>query len=202
MAYQTISALALKLKADLQPQTYYGLQVKELEEARQYLKLLTARRNRQSVERTTIPFKSLYQALRLLSGLIHICQLSSYSENYLVYSPQPINARYIEAIINCWIELEFPDIPTSNRRESITAEERENAKYFFSENNLIWSPKTVSYSNNFNTYPNSTANLTSDDFILLPYIIAAELTKPERTFRVDGQLLKFYRATSSKYQPI
>lgn len=202
MVYQTISALAWKLKADLQPQTYYELQIEDLEEARQYLKLLTAQRNRQSVDKTTIPFKSLSQALRLLSGLIHIGQLSSYSDNYLAYSPQPINPRYIEAIINCWIELEFPDTPTNNRREGITADERDIAKEFFSEANLIWSPKTVSYSSNFNTHSNDTANLSSDDFILLSYILAAELTKPESTFTVDGKPLKFYRTTSSKYQPI
>ena len=75
MVYQTISALALKLKADLQPQTYYKLQVDNSEEAIQYLKGLTAHRNQQSVDETTIPSKSLYQALRLLSGLIFICNL-------------------------------------------------------------------------------------------------------------------------------
>ncbi|MDJ0508834.1 MAG: DUF3962 domain-containing protein, partial [Crocosphaera sp.] len=202
MVYQTISALALKLKADLQSQTYYGLQVNNSEEAIQYLKLLTAHRNQQSVDKTTIPFKSLYQALRLLSGLIHINQLSSYSEIYLVYSPQPIDRISIRAIINSWIELEFPDIPTSKKKEGITAEEREKAKSFFSEDNLVWLPKTVSYNNNFNTHPNGTANLANNDFILLPYIMAAELTKPERTFKVDYQRLKFYRTTSSKYQPI
>lgn len=202
MIYQTISALAWKLKANLQSQTYYGLQINNLEEALQYLKLLTAQCNRQSVDKTTIPSKSLYQTLRLLSGLIHIGQLSSHSESYLSYSPQPIDTRYISAIINYWIELEFSDRPTSNRREGITADEREEAKSFFSEENLIWSPKTMSYSSEFNTHSNGTTNLANDDFILLPYILAAELTKPERTFTVDGQPLKFYRTTSRKYQPI
>ncbi len=202
MVYQTISALALKLKANLQPQTYYGLQIDNSENALQYLKLLTAQRNRQSVDRTTIPFKSLYQVLRLLSGLIHIGQLSSYSGSYLTYSPQPIDTRYIRAIINYWIELEFPEQPTSNRREGISADERDIAKDFFDEDNLIWSPKTVSYNSNFNNHLNGTADLSSDDFILLPYILAAELTKPEHTFTVNGQPLKFYRTTSSKFQPI
>jgi hypothetical protein len=202
MVYQTISALALKLKANLQPQTYYGLQVDNSEEAIQYLRLLTAQCNGQSVDKTTIPFKSLSQALRLFPGLIHIGQLSSYPESYLVYSPQPLNARYISAIINYWIELEFPDQPTNNRRQGITANERDVAKEFFGEDNLIWSPKIVSYSSDFDTHQNGTANLASDDFILLPYIMAAELTKPEHTFTVDGQPLKFYRTTSSKYQPV
>ncbi len=202
MVYQTISALALKLKADLQSQTYYGLQVSNSEEAIQYLKLLTAHRNQQSVERITIPSKSLYQALRLLSGLIHIGQLSSYSGNYLAYSPQPINAIYISAIINYWINLEFPEQPTSNRREGITAEERDIARSFFSEDNLTWDTKDITFNHQFNTHLNGTANLANDDFILFPYIMAAELTKPECTFTVDGQPLKFYRTTSSKFQPI
>ncbi|WP_157951142.1 pPIWI_RE module domain-containing protein, partial [Cyanothece sp. BG0011] len=201
MVYQTISALALKLKADLQSQPYYGLQVNNSEEAIQYLKLLTAQRNKykQPVDKTTIPFKSLYQALRLLPGLIYIADI--YKE-CLVYSPQEINKTDIRAIINYWIELEFPDNPTSNRRDGITAEERDIARESFSEDNLIWSSETVSYRNNFNTYPNGTANLANDDFILLPYIMAAELTKPECTFTVDNQPLKFYRTTSSKFQPI
>ncbi|MDJ0846054.1 RNaseH domain-containing protein [Crocosphaera sp.] len=207
MVYQTISALALKLKADLQPQPYYGLQVNNSEEALQYLKLLTAQRNRQSVDKTNIPFQSLYQALRLLPGLIHINQLSSYSGNYLVYSPplKTIDRRYItaiRAIINYWIELEFPDNPTTKKKQGITAEERENAKSFFFENNLVWSEKNITFNNQLQTHPNGTANLVNDDFILLSYILAAELTKPECTFTVDGQPLKFYRTTSRKYQPI
>ncbi|MDJ0730829.1 MAG: RNaseH domain-containing protein [Crocosphaera sp.] len=202
MVYQTISALALKLKADLQSQTYYRLQVNNLEDALQYLKLLTAQRNRQSVDKTTIPFKSLYQALRLLPGLIHIGQLSSYSGNYLAYSPQPINVTYISAIIKYWIELEFPDNPTNKKKQGITAEEREDAKSFFSEDNLTWDTKDITLNHQFNTHPNGTANLANDDFILLPYIMAAELTKPERTFIVDDEPLKFYRTTSSKFQPI
>ncbi|WP_216087039.1 pPIWI_RE module domain-containing protein [Stanieria cyanosphaera] len=199
MVYQTISGVALRLKANLQPQTYYGLQIKDSEEAIQYLKLLTAHRNKQSVDETSIPVKSLYQALRLIPGLIHI---EDFQQEFLAYSPQTINSRYISAIINYWIELEFPDKPTNKKKQGITADEREEAKSFFSEDNLIWSPKTVLYSSNFNTHSNGTANLINDDFILLSYIIAAELTKPENTFTIDGQPLKFYRTTSSRFQPI
>ncbi|ACB53660.1 unknown [Crocosphaera subtropica ATCC 51142] len=202
MVYQTISALALKLKADLQSQTYYRLQFNNSEEAIHYLKLLTAQRNKQSVEKTTIPSKSLYQALRLLPGLIHIGQLSSYSGNYLAYSPQPIDKTYIRAIINCWIDLEFPDNPTTKKKQGITAEERDNAKSFFSENNLAWFEENITFNNKFKTHPNGTATLANDDFILLSYTMAAELTKPECTFIVDNQPLKFYRTTSSKFQPI
>lgn len=199
MVYQTISTLALKLKANLQSQTYYGLQIEDLDKAIEYLTGLTKKRENRYDKNTTIPSKSLYQALRLLPGLIYI---GDFKQDFLVYSPQPINARYISAIINYWIELEFPDKPTSKKKKGITAEERENAKSFFSENNLTWSPKTVSYSGEFNTHPNGTAKLTNDDFMLLPYIIAAELTKPEHTFTVDGQPLQFYRTTSRQYQPI
>ncbi|MEM7579571.1 MAG: RNaseH domain-containing protein [Cyanobacteria bacterium P01_A01_bin.80] len=199
MVYQTISALGLKLKANLQSQTYYGLQVEDLDKAIEYLTGLTKKRENRYDKNTTIPSKSLYQALRLLPGLIHI---GDFKQDFLAYSPQPISARYLSAIINYWIELEFPEQPTSKKKQGITAEERDIAKEFFSEADLIWSPKTMSYSNNFSTHPNGTAKLTNDDFMLLPYIMAAELTKPEHTFTVDGQPLKFYRTTSSKYQPV
>ena len=71
MVYQTISGVALRLKANLQPQTYYRLKINNVEEAIQYLKVLTVKRNKyqQPVDKTTIPVKSLYPALRLLPGL-------------------------------------------------------------------------------------------------------------------------------------
>ena len=105
MAYPTISTVAFKLKANLQSQTYYGLKIKNAENARKYLKELTAYRNDKRSGKTNIPVRTLYQALRLLAGLIHIGDLR---DDFLVYSPQPIDTEYISAIINYWIDLEFP----------------------------------------------------------------------------------------------
>ncbi len=68
---------------------------------------------------------------------------------------------------------------------------------YLSPENLIWESKQISYTNNFATHPNGTANLSGNDFILLPHILATELSKPGLKFELDGQKLQFYRTISS-----
>lgn len=69
--------------------------------------------------------------------------------------------------------------------------------FLLSPDNLIWNRKEVSYTSNFATHPNRTANLAGNDFVWLPHILAAELSKPGLKFDLDGQRLQFYRAIPS-----
>ncbi len=96
-----------------------------------------------------------------------------------------------------WIEIEFPDEPSKRGKVGISYDEKQSAMSYLSPNNLVWETKEGSYTSNFATHPNGTANLSSNDFILLPHILATELSKPGLKFDLDGEQLQFYRTIPS-----
>lgn len=192
MVYRTIRLCSFKLKSDIPPQEFYVMNFPD--EAKQVIRKLTAKRDRTLIKQTNLPVKSLDKALRLASGLIHIGNVSPKSGQFWLYSPYPLPERMLSAILSHWVDIEFPNEPINRRKIGISLEERRLVMEYLSAKNLVWEKKEISYTSNFNTHSNGTASLTGNDYILLPYILAAELSKPEFKFDLNGKSLQFYRA--------
>ena len=198
MAYPTIRLCAFRLKSDLPPQEFFVLNFPD--DAKQEIRRLTAKRDNKAIEQASLPVKSLYGALTLAPGLIHIGKLSPKPDEFWLYSPHQLSQKYLSAILSYWIDTEFPDEPGKRGKVGITAQERQLAMSYLSAEKLVWERRKVSYTNHFATYSNGTANLSGNDFILLPHILATELSKRGLKFDLDGQKLQFYRAIPSSGQ--
>lgn len=203
--YKTIRFCSLKLKSDLPKQEFYVMKFPE--EAKDIIRRLAAKQNGTSFDKTSLPVKSLYKGLRLAPGLIHIGKISPKRDNdeetnkekeeFWLYSPQQLDTKKLSAILAYWIETEFPDKASKRGQVDISAEEKELATSYLSEEKLIWEKKEVSYTSKFPPHPNKTPNLSNSDYVWLPHIIAAKLSQPKLKFEVDGQQLQFYRSVPS-----
>lgn len=192
MVYRTIRLCSFKLKSDIPPQEFYVMNFPD--EAKHFIRGLTAKRDRTSIEQTNLPVKSLDKALGLASGLIHFGNVSPKPGQFWLYSPYPLPERMLSAILSHWVDIEFPNEPIKRRKVGISFEERRAVMEYLSVKNLVWEKKEISYTSNFNTHSNGTASLIGNDYILLPYILAAEISKPKLKFDLNGKSLQFHRA--------
>jgi hypothetical protein len=195
MVYHTIRLCAYKLKSNIPAPEYYAMNFPE--DAKPFIRRLAVKRDKTLIDETNIPVRSLYKALRLAPGLIHIGKISPQQGEFWLYSPHQLPERFLSAILDYWIETEFPDEPSNRKKVGISYDERQSAMSYLSPENLVWETKEVSYTSNFATHRNGTANLSGNDFILLPHILAIELSKPGLQFDLDGKPLQFYRTISS-----
>ncbi len=170
------------------------------EEAKQVIRGLTAKRDNTPIDKTNLPVKSLYKALRLAPGLIHIGKVSPKLEEFWLYSPHPLPPKVLSAILDYWIETEFPDEPGKKGKVGIIFDERQSLMSYLSPDKLVWDKKQVSYTSRFDTHPNGTASLVGNDYISLPHILATELSNPGLKFNLDGEQLQFYRCVPSSGQ--
>lgn len=198
MVYPKIRLCAFRLKSDLPPQEFFGLKFPD--DAKQQIRRFTAKRDNKAIEQASLPVKSLDRALRLAPGLIYIGKLSPKPGEFWLYSPHQLPPKYLSAILSYWIDTEFPEEPSNKRKVGITAQERQLVMSYLSAEKLVWERRKVSYTKQFTTYPNGTAKLSGNDFILLPHLLAKELTKPGLKFEVDGEKLQFYRTIPSSGQ--
>ncbi|MEQ9548072.1 MAG: DUF3962 domain-containing protein [Coleofasciculus sp. G3-WIS-01] len=198
MVYPTIRLCAFRLKSDLPPQEFFGLKFPD--DAKQEIRRFTAKRDNKPIEQASLPVKSLDRALRLAPGLIYIGKLSPKPGEFWLYSPHQLPQKPLSAILSYWIDTEFPEEPSNKRKVGITAQERQLVMSYLSAEKLVWERREVSYTKQFTTYPNGTAKLSGSDFILLPHILAKELTQPGLKFEVDGEKLQFYRTIPSSGQ--
>ena len=196
MVYPIIRLCSFKLKSDIPPQTFYVMNFPD--EAKQFIRKLTAKRDKKSVEETNIPSKSLNKALKLAPGLIYINNISPKENEFWLYSPSPLPKRILSAIVSHWIDTEFPSESTKRGKVGISLNERESAMKYLAPEKLSWEKKEVSYTNDFKTHANGTASLTGNDYILLPYILAVQLSKPDLKFDVDGKTIQFHRGTAER----
>ncbi|MGB3206725.1 MAG: DUF3962 domain-containing protein [Crinalium sp.] len=198
MAYPTIRLCAFKAKSDLPKDKFYGMNFPE--KAKEIIRQITAKRDNKVIDKTSLPVKSLYKALRLIPGLIHIGNIYPRAGEFWLYSPHQLPAKMLSAILSYWIDTEFPDEPSKKGKVGITSEERQLAMSYLSPEKLVWNPQDVFSTNPLKTYSNGTVNLSGSDFVLLPHILATKLSKPGLEFEVDGKKLQFYRCLPSNGQ--
>lgn len=189
--YNKIRLCAFRLKHDLPAQQFSVLKFPEA--AKDLLKSLTAQRDNRSNDKVGIPLASLNEALRAsIPGLIYIGKMR---EEFWLYSPVPIPTDKLSAIFSHWIDTEFPDENPNKRKQGITSEQRKAAMNLLYPEKLKWEPVTLNPKKLWDTYNNGTANITNgaNGFILLPDILATQLSKPELKFNLDKEKIQFYR---------
>lgn len=123
MVYQTIRLAAYKLKPNISKQNFYVMNFPD--EAKQAIRKLTVKRDKRNTEEINIPVKSLYERLRLAPGLIRIGKVYPKPEEFWLYSPQQLDTKKLYAILDYWIETEFPDEPGKKGKVGISFDERQ-----------------------------------------------------------------------------
>lgn len=140
-----------------------------------------------SPEKTTIPITLLNKGLRaLVPDLIYIASKAGESgDRPWLYSATPINPQTLHLILHAWLQVQFSQAPEQRRRDVLSQMRVED---------LCWQDTTLNTAE-WSTAPNGTAKLGSDDnFILLPHLFAAKLSKPDVKLQFGSEPLRFRRA--------
>jgi hypothetical protein len=189
--YNKIRLCAFRLKHNLPAQIFYALKFPET--VKDSLKNLVAERDSRPKDKVAIPIASLNEALRAsIPGLIYIGKI--WEKNWL-YSPVEIPIDKLSVIFSHWLDTEFPDETPNKRKKGITFEQRQAVMQLLSNpNNLKWEPVTLK-TELWKKYANGTANITedADGFILLPDILATQLSDPNLKFKLSDETIQFYR---------
>lgn len=118
-------------------------------------------------EPVSLPTAALNKTLRaIVPDLIRVMHIDSRKDLVWLYSSRPIDTADLLAIVRAWAEVCLSEIPHATLY-TMTAG--------FGADELIWQPcRLDAY---WTTHPNNTANPHGDYFTVLPYYLAAELSK-------------------------
>ena len=204
--YNKIRLCAFQLKHDLPEKQFYALKFPQ--EAKDLIKNLVAVRDNRSSNKVSIPITSLNAALRAsIPGLIYIEKIwgkksdkKNSKEKFWLYSPAKIPTDKLLVIFSHWLDTEFPDENPNKRKKGITYEQRQAVmRVLLSPNNFKWESVTLK-TELWKQFDNGTANITenADSFILLPDILATQLSDPDLKFKLDDETIQFYRCAPSE----
>lgn len=188
--YNKVRLCAFRLKHNLPAKKFYALKFPEA--AKDSIKSLVAERDSRSKDKVGIPIASLNEALRAsIPGLIYIGKIW---EKFWLYSPVEIPTEKLSVIFSHWLDTEFPDENPNKRKKGITFEQRQAVMQLLSPDNLKWESVTLE-TELWKKYANGTANITedADGFILLPDILATQLSDPNLKFKLGDETIQFYR---------
>lgn len=138
-------------------------------------------------EQTNVPISLLNKAMRaLVPDLIYITPNAAKSGvQPWLYSAMPINEQALHLIVRAWVQTQFSQAPEQQRHDLLNQLRIED---------LSWEPTTVDVAD-WTTAPNGTAALGRDDnFILLPHVLAAKLSRNDVVIPFGSERLRFRRA--------
>jgi len=189
MAYNELRTLSFKLKEDLKLRQEF--QTLYFPAKSQLLQLASEAFNR-SIDRVSIPIRSLNKALQaLVPDLIYISPKAArmsrdgYSEIPWLYSETAINPQALSLIFNAWVHAEFSG--ASEARRNLVLQDLQPG-------NLIWQPNEVN-TEEWTVGKNGTAYIGQEDkFVLLPDILAARFCKKDVSLQFGTEILRFRRA--------
>lgn len=204
--YNKIRLCAFQLKHDLPEKQFYALKFPQ--EAKDLIKNLVAVRDNRSSNKVSIPITSLNAALRAsIPGLIYIEKIwgkksdkKNSKEKFWLYSPAKIPTDKLLVIFSHWLDTEFPDENPKKSKKGITFDQRQAVMGVLkSPNNFKWESVTLK-TELWKQFDNGTANITEDanSFILLPDILATQLSDPDLKFKLDDETIQFYRCAPSE----
>lgn len=190
--YNKIRLCAFRLKHNLPAKIFYALKFPEA--AKERLKKILAERDSRDKGKVGIPISSLNAALRAsIPGLIYIGKIW---DKFWLYSPVEISTDKLSVILSHWLDTEFPDETPNKYKRGLTFEQRQAVMQLLSPDNLKWESVTLK-TELWKNHPNGTANINEDKdvdgFILLPDILATQLSKPELKFQLNDEIIQFYR---------
>ncbi|MBH8567147.1 DUF3962 domain-containing protein [Nostoc sp. CENA67] len=184
MSYDELRTLSFRLKEGIKLQ--HNFQILNLPGKSELLQLQSELSGR-PLDRTTIPISLLNKAMRaLVPDLIYIAANAGRSgETPWLYSETAINPQALYLILNAWVQTQFSRASDARKRQVL--EQLQPAQ-------LYWRPTQVNTAK-WTVGDNGTANLGNDDqFILLPYILAAQFSSPDVSLRFGSETLHFRRA--------
>jgi hypothetical protein len=204
--YNKIRLCAFQLKHNLPEKQFYALKFPQ--EAKDLIKNLVAVRDNRSSNKVSIPITSLNAALRAsIPGLIYIEKIwgkksdkKNSKEKFWLYSPAKIPTDKLLVIFSHWLDTEFPDENPKKSKKGITFDQRQAVMGVLkSPNNFKWESVTLK-TELWKQFDNGTANITenADSFILLPDILATQLSDPDLKFKLDDETIQFYRCAPSE----
>lgn len=186
MTYDLLRTLSFQLvNQKLHSPEFYVLKFPEKWKVE--LRNLQAEIKKRDVNKTNIPISLLNKALRaLVPDLIYIDPYAGKSgDNPWLYSSQPINADTLYLIIHNWVKIQFSKADEKRLSSLLNTLKAED---------LEWHPITINTAE-WKTEDNGTAALDgSTSFILLPHILAAELSQTDVTVPFGSEVLQFRRA--------
>jgi tetratricopeptide (TPR) repeat protein len=183
MSYDQLRTLSFRLKPSVTLQHRFSML--NLPGKSELLKLQAELKGR-SPEKTTIPI-ALNKAMRaLVPDLIYIAANAGQSgDRPWLYSETPINPQALHLILHAWVQTQF---------SQATEQQRRNVLNQLRVEDLRWQDTTLNTAE-WSTAPNGTAQLGSDDnFILMPHLLTAALSKPDVALQFGSELLRFRRA--------
>ncbi|MBW4427503.1 MAG: DUF3962 domain-containing protein [Nostoc desertorum CM1-VF14] len=190
--YNKIRLCAFRLKHNLPAKIFYALKFPEA--AKERLKKILAERDSRDESKVGIPISSLNAALRAsIPGLIYIGKIW---DKFWLYSPVEIPTDKLSVILSHWLDTEFSDETPNKYKKGLTFEQRQAVMQLLSPNNLKWESVTLK-TELWKNHPNGTANINedkdADGFILLPDILATQLSDPNLKFKLRDETIQFYR---------
>lgn len=208
--YNKIRLCAFRLKHNLPAQQFKALKFPK--QAKDLIKSLVVERDSRPIDKVSIPIASLNAALRAsMPGLIYIEKVlerkledkknesEKIQDKFWLYSAVEIPTDKLSVILSHWLDTEFPNENPNKRKKGITFEKREAVMQLLSPNNFKWESITFK-TESWKKFVNGTANITedADSFILLPDILATQLSNPELKFKLDNETIQFYRCAPTE----
>lgn len=189
MIYDELRTLSFRLKEGIKLQ--HNFQLLNLPGKSELLQLQSELSGR-PLDRITIPIGLLNKAMRaLVPDLIHItANAGRRDKNSWLYSETAINPQALYLILNAWVQTQFPRASDARKRQVLEQ---------LQPDQLCWQATEVNTAK-WTVGHNGTANLglgNDDQFILLPYILAAQFSSQNVALRLGSETLHFRRAPLS-----
>lgn len=185
MKYNQLRTLSFRLNERKPPEAQIFQTLSLPETWKNELRNLQAEITGRSVDKTNVPIANLNKALRaLVPDLIYIEPYAAKSGERApkrwLYATEAIDTQALYLIVNAWVHTQFSKASDA-RRSQLLAQ--------LKVGDLQWQPCTWSQEKN------GTAKLDDiSNFILLPHVLAAQLSKENVEIEFGSEMLRFRRA--------
>ncbi len=185
MTYNQLRTLSFRLNESktLEPHTFQTLSFPE--SWKNELRSLQAEITGRSIDKINVPIANLNKTLRaLVPDLIYIEPYAAKSgvERWL-HGTEAIAPEALHLIIAAWVRTQFSKADDQRLSQLLKQLKVED---------LQWAPTTVTGTWSHET--NGTAKLDNSNFILLPHVLAAQLSQDDVEIEFGSETLRFRRA--------
>lgn len=193
--YEELRTLAFRLDDAVKTLSFSFYQLHFPEEWKRVLRELQAEATGRDSSSVRLPMTTLNAALRaLVPDLIYIAydadkkEQKPMSPRPWLYSETEIDPEVLIIIIHSWIRVTFSKTPIESRQTAIAS---------IRAKDLVWKKEPIDLAQ-WTTRDNGTATPTrGDTFVLLPHLVAAQLSQPGVSLAYGAEQLRFRRAPLS-----
>ncbi|MDY6803733.1 MAG: DUF3962 domain-containing protein [Cyanobacteriota bacterium] len=189
MKYNQLRTLSFRLneRKPPEPQIFKTLSLPET--WKNELRNLQAEITGRSVDKTNVPIANLNKALRaLVPDLIYIEPYAAKSGERApkrwLYATEAIDTQALYLIVNAWVHTQFSKASDARRSQLLAQLKVGDLQWAATPVTGTWSHET-----------NGTAKLDISNFILLPHVLAAQLSQENASIEFGPETLRFRRAS-------